>query len=352
MSTLNRRALLLSVPAASVLALGTPLAAQATTPHATPKFGFIGGQISPSWSKKNAKRELDEMAAVGSRVARITFSSELILSDWNGPWEEVTPNPEGIQEIHEVLDHAKALGMDLWLNMNGGYHDQSAPDDVWLHKSRSWWDTTAQHFASKADVLQVFNEATGWHYRYYREPENPEAYLIELRDLIQLCGDTFKRYNPNVKVTHNLFGYPVSDWIEETAWIPALDVIHPALDLISIDTYFPETLHDGELEQFDSDRLARLEERYEKPTAIAEIGMSTMLQAPRYELQREYYQRCIEVLSNSRAEYIVFYSYRDPGTPTHGMSNGELSEASFGVVQTDGTRKPAGEYLHANPFPG
>lgn len=349
---LSRRQSLAALPVLGTgVALGTASALSTAPATAAPApvrdvpRGTMGATIgSFTDDGSNLDRllqDLDDVVALGGTGIRLNMGAGHLVGHWNGDdGDSVTLRESAVAQMHTLLDGAAERGLLVYLIYMNHYDinpadDHEPSDEVWLRKTSQWWRAISQEFAPKAAVVQVFNEASGSHYR--RPVSIPEdelpAYLEDYRSKIEICRDIVHEADPDVLVTTNLYGWPVGDAREEI-WHRELDVIADTLDLITVDAFVDwndvgaETLN-GLLE-----RVARLEETYGKQVAIGEIGVSTgdlsqTVQADRLQI-------VAEILAGEESTIYLGFLFQLRDTNSY-----SVHESSFGVLEIDGTPKEA-----------
>ena len=87
--------------------------------------------------------------------------------------------------------------------------------------------------------------------------------------MLKIARDSVKAVNPNILVTTNSTGWPMSD-AAQSRWQQYFDGIHANLDVISLDTYPADNL--TEIQKLPI-RIADIERRYGKPVIVAELGL-------------------------------------------------------------------------------
>lgn len=343
---------------AALVATSAPALAYPSLPPTAGRSTPIGVTIGSAEDTERALQDIEDVAALGGTGIRLGAGwSELVGPGAGEPGDPLTMDPEGVANMHRILDAARARDMTIcfmWINT---MHDQSWAYDDWLAKTEQWWEALAREFAAKVDQVQVFNEASGYHYRFYVDvEEQPKTitvwdgsevtipgraeYLVDLASKISLAGEYVHRYNPAALVTTNLYGWPVGPQIEQV-WMDDLDVLAEVQDIITLDAYvpwkdWPKNWKDlGRLRK----RVARIRKRYRKPVVIGEIGDSVQDSDGSESVQA---WRLMETVDNLRQkgspiEFAFLFTLRDwePGNQGFGLmtEEGEPKEAYTALLE-------------------
>lgn len=294
-------------------------------------------------------KDIDAVAAINGKAIRTNFPWDFVQNTGAFMWEgEVVYQPDQpfkldplmVSEFKRVVAYARSKGIVLVEGMAiTTFHDQRFPDADWLRVTQWWWEALAREFAPIIDILQVFNEASGYHYRFYRGiPESERvSYLQDMAAKMKMCGDIFRAVNPRVQITTNLYGWPING-DTEAIWMRDLAILAPAQDLISLDVYVDWNNRPDVNVQLYA-RMNRVREAFCKPVSIGEIGDSTIgsggqaTQAQRFGLILD------EICKpDSPISSVFLYTLRD-SQPIG--SAGYDSEASFGLMTVDGQPKEA-----------
>lgn len=317
----RRRALAVGGTAIAATVWGVAASANAQA-AAGPGFGFL---IPAAGARENWKvfDDLQIMKSMGCTWVRIPLPAGSIVSDWFASPTAIATNSRVVSDIKTCLKYAKSLGFKICLLTVNSLDVED--EQVYNARTDQYWKFCADNFARYADQWQLYNEQSGYHYRLYKviPPDQLHDYQVKFRDRLVIGRDLIHRANPKTQVTTNLFGYPVTD-ATESDWRRALDVIAPAIDLITVDCY-PD-MWTEDIEAIPG-RLAGLSRDYGKPICIGEIGLPS---ADFSESdQAATYGKYIDVLKSSCATAVHFYELLD------------MDERKFGVIRWDNTDKPA-----------
>lgn len=292
-------------------------------------FGAGGGNA------ELVHEDLRHVDHLGGNWVRVNVSAAHLVESWERADGGVVLRQDAVAQMRAVLHEAEDRGLSVCLMYVDTFPDPEAPLRTWTERTEAWWEAISAAFAPAAAMVQVFNEATGFHPRLLQAVPSDEqdAYLVEFAAALDSARTIVHRHAPGAVVTTNLYGWPVGDAIEER-WVRELEVLAPVQDVITVDAYVDwgvagwETLHDL------PERMARLRERFGRPVVLGEIGVSDHGIAP--EVQADRIATIVQVLKDAVPEVhaVFLYQMRD-------WDGAEGHEARFGLLEADGTPKPA-----------
>lgn len=279
--------------------------------------------------------DLRRLSELGGSWARTNLSAGHLVADWNAPDGSVALHPAAVERTHALLDDAAERGIAVCMMYINHYESVEASHAEWVERTTAWWRVASAEFAPKIAMAQIFNEAGGHHYRFYRDVPavREEAYRAEMADLILRARSVIQEVNPQVQITTNLYGWPVGPAIEEQ-WNRELQALAPAQDLLTVDAYVDWDDEGAETLNGLIPRIARLEETFGKKIAIGEIGVPGLGLAPSVHADR--LERIVTIVKDALpTAYATFlYQLRDSTT-------GPPFEQTFGLLEADGTPKEA-----------
>lgn len=301
-----------------------------------PGMGATIGSFDDTGSNAaDLHEDLRRISELGGTWARMNLSAGHLVSDWDAPDGPVTLRPAAVEQNHALLDDAAQRGLAICMMYINHYPRTEASHATWVERTTAWWRVASAEFAPKIAMAQIFNEAAGHHYRFYRDVPavREEAYRREMADLILLARSVIHEFNPQVQVTTNLYGWPVGPDIEEQ-WNRELQALAPVQDLLTVDAYVDWDDEGAETLNGLIPRIARLEETFGKKIAIGEIGVPGLGLAPSVHADR--LERIVTIVKDALpTAYATFlYQLRDSTT-------GPPFEQTFGLLEADGTPKEA-----------
>lgn len=351
---LSRRQTLTSLPAlaagvgaaagaAGAVAVAAPAAAATVraADRSPGTLGFTIGSFTENGSNlSQLLSDLDHVAALGGTGIRIDFGAAHLIGSWGGDTGQLSLDTRSVAQMHTLLDRAAELGLLVYVMLISHYDDNPGDahdpsDEVWLTKTEQWWRAIAREFGSEIAIVQVFNEATGYHYRRFEAvaQEDRPAYRRDLAEKIGRCRDIVHEEAPGVLVTHNIYGWPVSDWREEI-WYEELDDLADSMDLITVDAFVDFNDTGWETMNGLLDRVKRLEEAYGKQVAIGEFGVSTAGRS--YEEQADRLQVGVEVMTSEESTILIGFLFRLRHKPSY-----SAHESQFGIIEQNSVKKTA-----------
>lgn len=325
MQNVTRRSVFTLAAGSAIATLGIAAPASAATPT---EFGFTINTDTQDGKESYRLPDLDTLVSLGMQWVRINIPTGDIIADWEG--DTIRFNEDRIVALSRTISEARVRGLKVYLMSIGGYETRDAA--AYVAKMTEYWNVIAKRFASRAAVWQVFNEANGWHYRFYETVSDADmpAYLKDMAEKLSLARGIIRKYGPRTRVTTNLGGYPLHD-ATEARWHQALDVIAPSLDAVTVDLY-PDLWEDA-IASIPA-RMERLKQRYGKPVYVGEIGLPVQTGRFTEAQQAQAYRRYLSTLDTAHIEAAVFYLLRD-------VMGGDGQLDTFGVYRADGTPRPA-----------
>jgi hypothetical protein len=317
----------------------TPLISRevAVTETATTQFGFTREFGYGVAGLATFKHDVDEMAAHGQKWVRAGIASWDAQSGGSGTkinWTEST-----FRYLDQEIDYVLQKGMRLFLvtaEMPGWA--ESSPLRSYKMSAAAYCAYIANRYKGKISVWQIFNETNMEDFKTHGPAVLNSAYLREERGVLAYLRRTIKTIDPSIAITTNSGGFHLNDALQEHYFI-FFDGIQDQLDMITLDLY-PGT----DLDQIDvlADRVTTARRRYGKPVSVGEIGLQTCTGCwggDPFARQRETLVASMARLKQGRAAVVLVYEYRDWGNdPSDGEQN-------FGIVEYDGSHKPAYDAL-------
>lgn len=240
-----------------------------------------------------------------------------------------------IEYYRDAIQYAKNQGLKIDLVLADG-EGASSTDEEYRDNMTQSWQYIADHVASLTDMVQIYNEAQG----YNPKTNSPVAaadqhdYWVWLGNMISVAGNIFKAENPNILVTTNTYGWPLSQAVHDE-WKAYMDVVGSHLDVISMDLYA-----DGDEDmQTITNWINEADARYSKPVFVQEFGRQGYKDGFSDDWSRLIPQQAdmnvkmIQAIRNSKAMGATLYQLKDSGNDD---SDGE---SNFGLLEQDGTRK-------------
>jgi hypothetical protein len=197
---------------------------------------------------------------------------------------------------------------------------------------KKYWNFMASHIGNLVNVIQIYNEAQNYHYRFYTTVKKGDlaSYWAGMSEMFGIASNIFKNKNPHIKITTNSSGFPVNDETESD-WDNYFDAVGKNLDILSLDLY------PGGPGNHFRERINRTEARYKKPIFISETGRQGMDSsiAPNRTIQQqgEIMPKTLDSMRTSKASVILYYELRDSGPDNTNF------EQNFGILEYDGTPK-------------
>lgn len=292
------------------------------------RFGFHLG--APTAARHDRFREdLASVGRLGMGWARFAVLGRDVVQDWGAPGGPIRMRESALDMIDDAVGAARDAGLSVYVITNDAWSDHTASEDVFLAKMRLYWEAVARRIADRVDVWQVFNEADGDHYRTVEHVDPADAgYMGRLAAAVGAARDVIHGVGPDVRVTTNLFGYPVDQAMTER-WDLGIAALAPAMDVITLDAY-PQLFTDAT--QRLVDYIARARATTGKEVLVGEIGLQTCPECFSETDQAQAYALYIDALSRAEASAVLFYEPRD-------------EDGDFGVLTADNAPKLAGTML-------
>lgn len=341
----------LTIAAVALLLAPIFQATNASAAIGTPGYGFMVQIESSSEYDLTAeeyetnlatfKRDIDLMVEYGQTWARFAVPAWAISyydNDRNYILKTAAGNPDVdvYTYYQEAIQYMNDAGLNIYMISVGTTAQGSQFTQAeYIENISKHWEFLAENFADDVDVIQIYNEAQGYHYRFYEEVDEADfqSYWEEMSGMFAIARSIFKAENPDVQMTTNSFGWPI--WYDvEAEWLAFFDVVGENLDVITLDMY-PDT----------QDQIPRLAEfiknakdRYGKPVIVGETGRQGYVDAGNdYSRsipgQEENVVLYMNAFRESEATAILMYQLRDTGPDqTQGEQN-------FGILEYDGSRK-------------
>lgn len=337
-ATTPRRRLLLR-GAALTLALGgagcaaEPRPAPTLAPRPEPtgpftRFGFHVGAPTP----EELPRFLQDVEIVRDLEmgwVRFAVLATEVVASWGAEGAAPRMNEAGLRALDEAVTAARTLGLRILLVTVDVWKHPASGQTAFLSKMRHYWGAIARRVGDRVDVWQVFNEADNTHYRDDSDVSPADAgYMAQLAQAVGAARDSVRAVAPDVRVTTNLYGYPVDEEMVRR-WDLGIAALDPVVDVITLDAY-PQLSTTGTERLVDY--LATAQQRTGKAVLVGEIGLQTCRGCFSEGDQRRAYELYLAHLADSVAEAVLFYELRD-------------IEGQFGVLTSGGGAKPAFERL-------
>lgn len=293
----------------------------------TTGFGFLvplpGGR--PGQTLDTFKKDVDGLAAAGQTWLRTGLPNWLLAP--TGSASSVRFDAAQVAALNTALDYARSKGLKTFVYVGmpdwaGGFSHAD-----YAAATKLYWGGLASRVGQRIDVWQLFNEADTTSYQNYAPVSAEVDYLRRMRDLIASGRTAVRAHAPSARITTNLSGWPMND-AREAEWNRVLDVLAPALDVVSLDIY----TGDNATEAFKlTARIDRIEARYRKQVAVAEFGLQT--QGWTEQDQLTYMPAMVTAIKAAEPMAVIAYEYRDsgPGQEYQG----------FGIVRNDRSAKVA-----------
>lgn len=335
--TPRRRMLLGGV--ALTLALGGAGCAAEPPPAPTPtplpvprgsfsRFGFHIGAPTPE-ELPRFRQDVDTIRGLEMGWVRFAVLATEVVSSWGPEGTAPRMNEEGLKALDEAVGAARDQGLRIVLITVDVWNHPVSGQTAFLAKMRQYWDAIARRVGDRVDVWQVFNEADSTHYRDQTDVSPSDAgYMAQLARAVGVARDTVRAVAPTVRVTTNLYGYPVDEAMVQR-WDLGIAALDPVVDVITLDAY-PQLSTTGTERLVDY--LATAQQRTGKAVFVGEIGLQTCRGCFSEGDQRRAYELYLSHLADSVAEAVLFYELRD-------------IEGQFGVLTSGGGAKPAFERL-------
>lgn len=286
------------------------------------------------------RRDIDTMVEYEQTWARFAIPSWAVsyFSDGNvvvKPTDDAAQVP-AITYFEEAIDYMNSKGLNVYLILVGT--TSQGPELTQAEYTQNisrYWEFIAERVADDVELIQIYNEAQSYHYRFYSSVADADlpAYWAEMSTMFGIASDIFKAENPNVQMTTNSYGWPIGPDVE-AAWLAFFDAVHENLDVITLDMY-PDTQEEIPLL---IEYIANAKNRYNKPVVVGETGRQGFVDAGNdYSRsipgQEENVVLYMDAFRQSEASAILMYQLRDGGPDqTQGEQN-------FGILEYDGTRK-------------
>lgn len=294
------------------------------------EFGIT--MAGPSHSTdEQFEADLTTQLELGMSWIRIPVVADTVVEQWGFASGSVVLDRPMLDRIARGAALAQKRGLKVCMIVADIYDNRDADEDEFLRNMRQYWAGVAEPLVEHVDVWQVFNEPDGAHFRTLDEVPSgrrPE-YLRTLARALGAAHEEFERADPGVTITTNLYGYPLNDAMERR-WVESLDVLAPHLDVLTVDAYPELSEHEARLLPL---RIDRLRDRYGKEVMLGEIGLQTCSHCWTEAQQAEAYAMYVDLYADSLIPVLFFYQLRDDGTDT--------GEGTYGILQLDGTPKPA-----------
>lgn len=315
-----------------------------------PEFGFsVGLDVDLPMTAQQyedsltiLKRDIDIMAANNQTWVRLGIPAWAVAW-YDGNMDFKVGTTDDTQEIEvltyyeRAIDYIRGSGLKLYLVLTEvPFQDSQFSQTEYTNHAQEYWTYIANRIANRAEVVQIYNEAQQYHYRFYNTPTDSAAYWAEMSNMLGIARNIFKTANPAIQVTTNGAGYPVTP-AREADWLEFMDAVHSNLDVIALDLY-PE---DPEEIPYLATSVANAKARYNKPVIIAETGRHGYPDgfepepSRTYAGQEENIVKYMDTLRGSDAYAVMLYELRDSGTDTND------GEDMFGILDNSGVKKPS-----------
>lgn len=286
------------------------------------------------------KNDVDTMAAHQQKWIRLGIPA-WVVAWWDTDHLEAGTTDdalelETIDYYSRAIDYARQADMKVYIVLTEGIaQDNSYSQAEYTEHMEDYWNFIAAHVGDKVDVIQIYNEAQEYHYRFYTDVDEVDrpAYWAGMKTMFDIAGGIFKAANPDVLITANSFGYPANDAAEQN-YFEFYDAVAESLDVIALDLY-PESQDDID---HLPDRITNAETRYNKPVIVSEIGRHGMIDAGgdgsrTIDGQRQNVVKYMDALRSTSAMATIVYGLRD-----NGPDDTEW-EANFGIMEYNGDHK-------------
>ena len=294
----------------------------------SPGFGFMVSFSATGHGPglEDFRKDIDLLVANRQKWVRLGIIGWEVMAVRGGPrsihWSEAA-----LRMYDEAVDYAYSKGLQIHLVLADGANDPSTTFADYKAIMQEYWSAIAGRYAKKVTVVQVYNESDSSHFRLVTQPVTriTDRYLQELASVLKIARDSVKAVNPNILVTTNTTGWPMSD-AAQSRWHQYFDGIHANLDVISLDTYPADNL--TEIQKLPI-RIADIERRYGKPVIVAEVGLQV---AGKWtsEDQARFVPAAIEAAKEAAPLAIIVYQLRDEGKNSFGLiQENRTPRASF-----------------------
>ena len=282
-----------------------------------PGFGFMVSFSATGHGPglDDFRKDIDTLVANGQKWVRLGIIGWEVMSVRDESrsirWSEAA-----LRQYDEAVGYAHSKGLQIHLVLADGANDPSTSFEDYKAIIQEYWTEMARRYAKRVSVWQVYNESDTSHFRLVTQavPRLTDAYLQDLASVLKIARESVKAVNPNILVTTNSTGWPMSD-ATQGRWQQYFDGIHASLDVISLDTYPADNL--GEIRKLPI-RIADAERRYGKPVVIAEVGLQVAGDWSATD-QTKFVPAAIEAAKEAKPLSIIVYQLRDEGSNTFGL---------------------------------
>lgn len=262
----------------------------------------------------------------------------------------VNCNPTNLAIVDQALEYAQDSGVSVYVVLVVPYwaSNFSQPDQPWESAFtdeeyqiliRQYLDVVVSRWADKVAYWQIFNEANTQTYDNYRAIDfaNNNTYKNKLQKAISYIGNYFDQYYPSENTVVNAAGYPVNqNTVEDMEYF--FNSVGDNVDMFGADWYpdgNPTTI------QNIPAYIDYLRSSTNKPIVVPEVGMCVDMDRFDEQDQAVYLPLYFEKLITAQTQLAIAYNYKDR---SH-INN--KCEASFGIVRSDGSYRPAKQALVA-----
>lgn len=285
------------------------------------------------------RADVDRIVEAGGIWIRFGVRAEVVVAQW-GVDSGVRFDVSGLDTVARAAEYARGAGLAVYLISADG-DPRPVPTAEYERSMRTYWQGLAQTFAGDVAVWQIFNEPDGLHYRTHTEiPAGQRgAYYSDLGEALATAGEIIGALDPTALVTTNVSGWPIDEGTG-AYWREFFDATADGLDVLGLSAY-PQ-LDPGALDRLPG-LVEDMEERYGKPTIIAEVGLQTCPECFTPAQQGAGVSAAVEALVAAGPLAILVYQLRDDALS---------AEPDFGILYSDGRPKAgAAEVLDAFPEP-
>ena len=298
--------------------------------HTDARFGFnthlMPAQGEDSQNPKTLdverfKRSIDVMRSAGLDSLRFNLFDHYIQQ--GSATDKFSLNEEMMRQYDEAISYAHEQGMRITLATNVPEIYGGLPDEQYLKVAAEYFNTLGKRYAGKVNLWQIFNESDAHDFKQYNvRPHVTPEYAQRLSRVLSVARESVSTFDPNARFSVNVSGWPLSDQATFDRWKVLFDVVHPQIDVLSLNL-FPISIHEADGLGF----VCRyFNDAYGKPIQVGELGVSTGSTDFSEADQAEIIMHGIASLRRSPAKEVLIYEYSDQ---SH-LSN--QHEGNFGIT--------------------
>lgn len=287
------------------------------SPSPSPGFGFMVSFSATGHGPglDDFRKDVDTLVANGQKWVRMGIIGWEVMAVRDGSrtihWSE-----NALKQYDAAVDYAYSKGLLIHLVLADAANDPSTTFSDYKAIIKEYWSGIAERYARRVAVWQVYNESDTSHFRLVTQPVTriTDSYLQDLASVLKIARDSVKAVNPEVLVTTNSTGWPMSDATQDR-WHQYFDGIQGHLDAISLDMYPADNL--AEIQKLPI-RIADAKRRYGKPVIVAEVGLQ-VAGSWTAEDQSQFVPAAIEAAKEATPLAIIVYQLRDEDKNSFGL---------------------------------